>query len=305
MKKKLFISVLVFTLMLASKVYAFGPGFSIKFGGNETTIQAYEIMNGNNSQGTIPIASKKIVKKAANIPHYQIVDGLYVVEIDTNNYTLEPYVAWGLETNENVYKKTKALAVVNAGYFDPNNKQTISYVVKDGKLIANPEENKNLINNENLRPYLDTIFNRSEFRVLQKGRKIKYDIAKHNDPVEAGWSIKHSIQGGPMLSPELTAVDEYFLALEQGKVIRDAISVTQKVARTVLAIKEDKLYIVIATTKCPLTLTQMSDLCHKLGFEKAINFDGGGSTSFDSLRMHIVSDKNSQARKLKSFWLVK
>ena len=204
MKKKLFISVLVFTLMLASEVYAFGPGFSIKFGGNETTIQGYEIMNGNNSQGTIPIASKKIVKKAANIPHYQIVDGLYVVEIDTNNYTLEPYVAWGLETNENVYKKTKALAVVNAGYFDPNNEKSISYVVTDRNTVEDPLINQSLLSNAILRRNIDKILNRTEFRVVECSDGARhYEIVPHKSSVDFGCNIITSAQGGPLIYPQL------------------------------------------------------------------------------------------------------
>jgi len=307
MRKLAVLLVLSGLFLFKSEAFAFGPGFGISFGGDGTTVSGYGIMNGSNSQGTLPLVSKKISSRQDNIAYYQLADGLFAVVVKNKNktYSLEPFVSEGLEKNADVYKNNNAILSVNAGYFDPKNKQTISYVVKDGELIANPEENENLTSNEKLQPFLDKIYERSEFRVLQKGRKIKYDIAKHGDKVEEGWCIKHSIQGGPQLVPEFTAIDEYFLAIENGKVTRDAISVLHKAPRTVFGFKGDDLYIIIATTKYPMTLLQMNALCQKLGLEKAINFDGGGSTSFDSQKLHIVSDKNEQARKLKSFWLLK
>lgn len=56
------------------------------------------------------------------------------------------------------------VAVLNAGFFDPNNGLTTSPVVVNGELLADPTENERLIGNPDLAPYMDQILNRSEFR---------------------------------------------------------------------------------------------------------------------------------------------
>ena len=54
-----------------------------------------------------------------------------------------------------------------------------------------------------------------------------------------------------------------------------------------------------------MTLEEVADLTRKWGMEKAMAFDGGGSTSFDTQELHIISEKDNQARKLKSFLILK
>ena len=54
-----------------------------------------------------------------------------------------------------------------------------------------------------------------------------------------------------------------------------------------------------------MTLEEVADLTRKWGMEKAMGFDGGGSTSFDSQELHIFSEKDNTARKLKSFLILK
>ena len=304
MRKILAVIILIF---VSSPVFAFGPGFNINLSRDEMSVQGYGYMNGSNTQGYIPLPAKKIKYNKDSIEYFQIANGLYVVIIKNHNntYKIEPYIADGVETNKSVYNDTNAILSVNAGYFDPANKKTISYITKDFEVVADPSENENLTSNINLAEHLDEIYNRSEFRILQKRNQIKYDIARHNDPVEEGWQIKHALQAGPALFPDLTAQDEYFLKVKGNKILRDSISVTKKVPRTAIGIKNNNIYLILATKNCPLTLFQLSNICRQLNLEKAMNFDGGGSTSFDSAKLHITSDKDEQARKLKSFLIVK
>ena len=112
---------------------------------------------------------------------YEIIqdpDNVYVVEIETSKAKnkLKPYYVKELKTNREVYEETGARLVVNAGFFDPNNQKSVSYVTIDGQVVLNPQNNENLMGNEVLQPFLDKILNRSEFRVLEDEKgKLLYD----------------------------------------------------------------------------------------------------------------------------------
>ena len=255
---------------------------------------------------TCTIAEAKI----GRCPYKIIQDpkGVYIVEINTakSKYKLLPYVTQELETNNNVFNSTGARLVVNAGFFDPKNQKTVSYVTINNETTANPEDNENLMSNQVLKGYLDKILNRSEFRILEDEKgKILYDIAQHKDPVKEGYKIKHSIQAGPMLFPDLKLEEEFFILVKDGKIISESASALHKYARTAIGIRENKVYLFIATNEAPMTLEEVADLTRKWGMEKAMAFDGGGSTSFDTQELHIISEKDNQARKLKSFLILK
>lgn len=242
---------------------------------------------------------------------YRIVQdpqGVYIVEVNTSKSRakLLPVCVSELETNNDVFKRLNPRFVVNAGFFDPKNQKTVSYVTIDGQVVLDPKENENLMNNEALKPYIDKILNRSEFRILEdeKGR-IVYDIAHHNDEVAEGYKIKHSIQAGPMLFPDLKLEDEFFVLIRDGKIISESASSLHKYARTAIGIRENNVYLFIITNDSPMNLEEVADLARKWGMEKAMAFDGGGSTSFDSQELHIISEKDNQARKLKSFLILK
>ena len=240
-------------------------------------------------------------------------DGLYIIKVAQNeNLKIYPYVSENLKYNSEIFEQTKAELVINAGYFDTKNQKTTSFVVIDKKTVLNPKENENLLNNEILKPHLDKIFNRSEFRVLNCNGKTVYDITPHYEKVSQNCEIVHSIQAGPMLYPKLTLEEEFFITKENSKVIRDSITAYKKRPRTAVGIKNNYVYIIIATKQKPLTLFEMHDLCRDLKLDKAINFDGGGSTSLNYKgtnnpkykNLQIVSENDNSARKVKSFLVV-
>ena len=74
-----------------------------------------------------------INKVFADCPYRIVQDpiGVYIVEIDTTheNINLQPFYVKGLKTNNAVYHDLEPRLVVNAGFFDPKNKKTVSYVV--------------------------------------------------------------------------------------------------------------------------------------------------------------------------------
>lgn len=234
------------------------------------------------------------------------VPGIYVVKLSTAKLkgSIKPYVVEGLTTNKEIFDKNKFKLVVNAGFFDPKNQQTISYVTINNQVVLDPTKNTSLMNNPSLKPYLGKILNRSEFRILSCGGDVKYDIAPHNAPVSSTCYIKHSIQGGPALAPNLRLEEEFFVLKKDGKIVSQSASSLMKYARTAIGIKENNIYIIVVTTKTPMSLEEVSCFAKSLGLEKAMAFDGGGSTSIDYADLHIVSDRDSTARKLKSFLVV-
>ena len=211
-----------------------------------------------------------------------------------------------METNGALYKQLKPLFIVNAGFFDPKNHQTVSYVTKDGRILLNPTNNENLMSNKALEPYMSKILNRSEFRIYEdvKG-KYHYDICPHSTRVPVEYKLKHAIQAGPMLYPELRLAEEFFVLQRDGVLISESASCLHKYARTAIGIKQNKVYIFIITGENPMTLEEVSNLTKKWNMEKAMAFDGGGSTSFDSQELHIISEEAGQGRKLKSFLMLK
>jgi len=92
--------------------------------------------------------------------------GIYVVSIDAKYFAdnSDIYVPETLETVEEAAEKNYAKVAINAGFFDPNNGKTISYILKNNNIIENPENNERLTQSEELKPYLEKIYNRSEFR---------------------------------------------------------------------------------------------------------------------------------------------
>ncbi len=253
----------------------------------------------------------KVVEKTEPDITIADVNGIYVIKIKPEklNGEIKPYYVTNLKTNEEVFEETNARLVVNAGFFDPKNHQTVSYLTLNGKVILDPHNNKNLIENKHLTPYLDKILNRSEFRILKSETTgtFKYDIAPHNEAAPSGYKILHAIQGGPGLVPDLRLDEEFFVLTDKsGKIVSQSASSLSKYARTLIAIKNNEVYLIIATTAHPMTLPEASDMLNKAGFEKGMAFDGGGSVSLDfrDKNLHVISDKNQTARKLKSFLII-
>ena len=242
-------------------------------------------------------------------------NGLYIIRIPKErNSCVRPYVTKLLTFNSDVFKKTDAELVINAGYFDPNNHGTSSYVVIDGETVLDPTTNTALMKNSALAGHIDTILNRTEFRVLNCKGETKYDIAAHNERPPFKCKIVHSIQAGPMLYPDLKLSREYFVTKdENGNVTRDSITALKRCARTAIGIKDGDIYIIIANIYHKRTLPELYRVCKDLKLDKAMNFDGGGSTSLNYKgtdnpqykNFEITSDKNKNARKLKSFLVIK
>lgn len=216
-----------------------------------------------------------------------------------------------LVTNKEIHDKYKSKLTINTGFFDLKNQQTISYIVNNKKIIADPTKNNSLMTNKELAPYMDKILNRSELRILKCGLKYKYQIARHNEPACKKCKIIASAQGGPQLLPvcdlDKNLQNEFFIVRKNNKVVRQSASVLYRTARTIVGLKDNDLHILIFPTDNPKTMSEVAIICRNLGFEKAMAFDGGSSTSLDYQNIHLISKQFSgdTGRKLKSFMIVK
>ena len=243
----------------------------------------------------------------ANGIHYYFKDGIYHIIIPPSE-KIEFVSVEKLARNSDVHKSTGAELTVNAGFFDPKNQKTISFVYNDGMLLESPIENENMVFNEEIMDNWDKVGNRTEFRITVHDGKIIYDIVPHNEPYQG--KLVASAQAGPMLLPELRLEEEFFVVKnEEGRVVRESASVLHKTARTLIGLKGKNVHIFIVTNDHPMTIFEARDLCQSYGLEKAMAFDGGSSTSVDfKNELHIVSigtPTDDTGRKLKSFLIVK
>lgn len=218
-----------------------------------------------------------------------------------------------LITNKEAHNKSESLFTINAGFFDLENKKTMSYIVDEYQTVEDPIFNESIMYNPVLRKNMKAILNRSEFRVLNCDDKYKYEIASHNSKVDFMCSIKTSAQGGPQLLPTIRLEEEFFIVKDaDGKVIRESASVLHKAPRTLIGIKslpkgEQEVHVFIVTNEHPMDIYEARDLCASYGLDSAMAFDGGSSTSLNYKNIHVVSTQanGDTGRALKSFMIVK
>jgi exopolysaccharide biosynthesis protein len=225
---------------------------------------------------------------AAVPPRYEAIATTgYVAHTLTiaRGFTVRPFLAETTLTVEQVAAKTKAIAVINAGFFDPTNQKTTSTIAIDGQIVATPKDNERLVNNPKLSPYLSAILNRSEFRVYQCGSQIQYGIEFRSAPIPSGCRLSQAVGGGPQLLPKNTSQQEGFTAYaKNGELIRDAIGGTQPNARSAIGLKPDGtvVWVMVAQTAAQpsgMTLDELAAFMKRLGVTSVLNLDGGTSSS--------------------------
>ncbi len=233
--------------------------------------------------------------------------GVYIFKLNTKKIgdKVKPYVAEKLTTASDIYKNNDNFALVlNGGFFDILTGDAVSYVTIDGKVAETPFSNMKLIQNAGKANRLEGILNRAEFRILENDRgNLSFDIDNHFATVPEGKTIKHSIQGGPMIYPVMNLEKESFVVMENNKVKLQAADVLKRRERTVLALKSEILYFIIFTNQNKVSMAEIRDFCKKMKFDKAMALDGGASTSVNFKDTEIFSSFGSQ-RRVKSFLVV-
>jgi len=226
---------------------------------------------------------------------------LCVLDCNSKKYSLRPWVNSPTSPTSQAGAQAKAVAAVNGGFFNLSNGESTSYVVVDGKLVCDPTTNKDLISNPKLMPFLQTIFNRSELRIGHpKGKEKALEIAFHKDLRKSGQSVPYVLGGGPQLLPKLTAKEEAFIRTpSDGKQV-DSIGCNKTAARTAIGITADEHILILCVAgkgqdefSSGITLEQLAQLLSSLGCQRALNFDGGTSTTM------AIADRSSPGDVLK------
>ena len=210
--------------------------------------------------------------------------------------------------------RNNAIAAINGGYFDPQNGKTTSYITQQGNLVADPRTNERLIDNPDLKPYLGKILNRAQFRRYQCGAATRYDITARTAAIPNGCIVLDALGAGPQLLPVDTSVAEGFTAYEDGKLIRDAIGREALNARSAIAITEggDVIFAMVQqqnSTDSGMSLPELAAFLRSLGATKAMNLDGGSSSSLyyqgETYYGKLDSEGDRVQRPLKSVLLVR
>lgn len=233
-----------------------------------------------------------------------------------SRFLVTPAISEQLTTLDSFAHNHKALAAINGGFFDPTNQKSTAIVVVQGQLVADPSRNKRLMNNPNLTPYLKKILNRTEFRRYLCGQTIRYDITLHTEPPPPGCQIVDALGGGPRLLPDLNLVQEGFSDSANGKVIRDPLSSSQPDARSAIGITRDGNILAIVVAQKPqfpattgMSLPALANFMKTLGVEKAMNLDGGSSSSLyyqgNTIYGKVNAKGNFIKRPIKSVLLIK
>ncbi len=177
-----------------------------------------------------------------------------------------------------------ALAAINAGFFDPNNGLTTSYVTVDGALVADPRQNQRLVGNPDLAPYMEQILNRSEFRRYDCAESPRYDITPHSTPAPDGCTVADTVGAGPQLLPEDTSEAEGFVDTTVSP-IRDALGSQSANARSAIGIKADGSIVLVMVAQVPetspsgMSFGDLAELLAQQGVTQALNLDGGSSST--------------------------
>lgn len=241
---------------------------------------------------------------------------IHTILIPPDRFTVTPAVAANTATLETFAQQYNAIAILNAGFFDPQNQLSTSYVVLQGQTVADPTQNDRLMNNPDLAPYLSKILDRSEFRRYQCGQTIQYDIALHSRPAPKDCQMLDAIGAGPQLLPELALEQEGFTATDtNGTVIRDAIGSSQPNARTAIGITSDGSVLWVMAAQIPhiaasgVSLPELAEFMKTLGAVKALNLDGGSSSAlfYDRNTIHgkLDAQGNLIDRPVKSVLVLK
>lgn len=242
----------------------------------------------------------------------QLIHGTaHILSISTKQFRVTPALSASTEPLENFATRDGVIAAINGGFFDPENRQSTSFVGLNGQVVADPRQNNRLMQNPDLVPYLDKILNRSEFRSYQCGTTIAYQIRQHQDPIPAGCRSLSALGGGPRLLPDRTDQAEGFIDRAKG---RDALGSDQRNARTAIGLTSSSTIIWVMVAQTPditdsgATLSELAELMKSLGAETAMNLDGGSSSALyyqgKTIYGKLDQTGNPVQRPVKSVFLV-
>ncbi len=226
---------------------------------------------------------------------------VHCLTVDTKNKSLRitPYILEKVKEPSLSIFDSDAIFTVNGGFFNLSDGESTSYVSVDGKQMCEPKQNKALIENPKLKPFLPQIFDRSEIRFLKNQKnEITVEIVKHSKPIQTGMKLESALQGGPQILPKLTSETEAFIRKDDKGKMQDSIGTKRKAARTAIGITDDgKIKILCAEGGKKkdfaegVSLDDLAQMFQMLGCQSALNFDGGTSTAM-VVNLQKLDEKN-------------
>lgn len=273
-----------------SPVNATEPTTSPSAPSSEPTYQTYTLLNGQVHVVTLPAKSDRHLAVA---------------------------ISDELAPLAEIASKAGAIAAINAGFFDPQNGLTTSYITIQNRLVADPQENPRLMENPDLAPYLEAILDRSEFRIYDCEGTVQYAIVRHSEPAPPACTLTGAVGAGPQLLPANTGYAEGFLADNpQGERIRDALGSQSLNARSAVGLKADGTVILAMASQQPdlatptgITLDELANFLRDLGVTSALNLDGGSSAGLlyqgEIVYGHLDASNNPIERPIKSVLLIR
>jgi hypothetical protein len=228
---------------------------------------------------------------------------LIVVDLKSRRWRIRPALSMSTTApTSQIARDLHASAAVNGGFFNLSDGVSASYVFINGKAATDPPSNKALVDNPKLKPFLPSVFDRSEIRFLRVGDgRTSVKIVRHSKPLPGGSALVDSLQAGPRLLPTVDDADEAFVRVdpESGAQI-DAIGARKTAARTAFGITPDGHALMLAVAgggqdpeSSGITLQELSQLLSKLGCREAINLDGGASTTMYVKLMKATDNPDS------------
>lgn len=214
---------------------------------------------------------------------------VHCLTVDTGIKSLKvtPFISEKVKEPSLSIFDSDALILVNGGFFNLSDGESTSYITIDGQSMCEPKQNKALVENPKLKPYLPQIFDRSEIRFL-KNSKNEYviEIAKHSKPIQNGMTLESALQGGPQILPKMTSEPEAFIRKDDKGKMQDSIGTKRKAARTAIGITNDSKLVILCAEGGKrkdfaegVSLDDLSQMFQAFGCHSALNFDGGTSTA--------------------------
>jgi uncharacterized protein YigE (DUF2233 family) len=188
----------------------------------------------------------------------------------------------------------QGVAAINGGYFDPRTSAPVSWVLADGRTLSDPRQNRSLMTNPALQPYLPVIDKRTEWQSLQGPTGWRWQFASHGAPAPGGWALQHALQAGPQLLPDDGLVKEAFLRPGQ-----DPLNAHGHAARSGLGLTVQG-DLVLAMCPGGQSLATFRQTLQGLGCVSAMALDGGSSSQMawrDGKGWHVVGPGGPNGRR--------
>ncbi len=222
---------------------------------------------------------------------------LHILRIPPGSALVEVAVADGVQALDRFADDQKILAVINAGFFDPTNGESTSHGTVAGKVTANPEDNRRLVENPKLKAYLPAMFDRSEFRRYDCGGLVQYAIVRHSEGLPNHCRLVDAMGAGPQLLPKLSATEEAFWDETTG---RDPIGLGQNNARSAIGLTPTGEVILVMVEQVRsgggLALRPLAAKLRDLGATSALNLDGGTSSALYYQTKTTLGKRDAQNR---------